>query len=236
MLKFNLSAEEWNGADEGIKALYQEKDGGYELQVEDLPKPADPPPPAPSDDFANLKSALQKERDKAKELEKQLKSLGKTPEEIKTLLDEYQKHKDADKSEAEKLRDAVARDEKDKADMEARIAEMEASVKAKEVETLRIKVASEKGLPLNLADRLRGETEEDIRADADAMSAFFVPTPPGEPTPPEPPKDKPIGAPGNPPAPKPTDTTVADQIAAGKKRAEEINEKNKQSTELFPRY
>ncbi|HHU10579.1 MAG TPA: DUF4355 domain-containing protein [Intrasporangiaceae bacterium] len=37
---------------------------------------------------------------------------------------------------------------------------------------LRQRIALEKGLPLNLVDRLRGDTEQDIAADADALMAL----------------------------------------------------------------
>jgi hypothetical protein len=86
-------------------------------------------------------------------------------------------------------------------------------------------------LKAELADRLRGTTEEELRADAKAISAFFAPqsTPP-EPQLPEPNPGVPIGNPGNPPAPKPGTNAVADQIAAGIARAKEINDKNKKAT------
>jgi hypothetical protein len=61
-LKFIVTAEEWNALAERVRELYSEKDGKYELQVDNLP--ASPTPP---EDTAALKSALTKEREKAKE-------------------------------------------------------------------------------------------------------------------------------------------------------------------------
>jgi chromosome segregation ATPase len=232
-MKFKITAEEWNGLDEGIRGLYKEQDGAYVLQVEGLPEL--PTPPAPADDTAGLKSALEKERTRAKELEKQLKSLGKTPEEITTILAEYQKQQDANKTEAEKLREAAARAEKEKADLATKIAELEASAKAKEIEALRIRIASEKGFQIELADRLRGETEEELRADADAMSAFFVPKTQETPNPT--PQPKPVASPATPVATKTTGpVAIKDQYEEGLKRAQEINEASKKKETLLPSY
>ena len=44
--------------------------------------------------------------------------------------------------------------------------------KAYELAALKVKAANEKGLPLELADRLKGETEEDILKDAEALAGF----------------------------------------------------------------
>lgn len=76
-LKLMLTKAEWEGLDEGIKGLYEEKDGGYALSVDGL------------EDTSGLKSALQKERAEREKLAKQIKAwsaTGKTPEEISELL------------------------------------------------------------------------------------------------------------------------------------------------------
>lgn len=54
---------------------------------------------------------------------------------------------------------------------EARLAELEAQLSVKDTETLRYKVAVEKGLPMNLAKRLVGGDEDELLADADALLA-----------------------------------------------------------------
>ncbi len=41
-------------------------------------------------------------------------------------------------------------------------------------ETMRLKVAAKKGLPAELIDRLKGETEEELEADADKLLEFVV--------------------------------------------------------------
>ena len=47
---------------------------------------------------------------------------------------------------------------------------LQAKVKGYETGELRHRIAREKGIPAEMADRLTGETEADIRKDADAMA------------------------------------------------------------------
>lgn len=47
---------------------------------------------------------------------------------------------------------------------------LQAKVKSYETGALRQRIAREKGIPAELADRITGETEADIRADADAVA------------------------------------------------------------------
>ncbi|HEM4473905.1 TPA: phage scaffold protein, partial [Streptococcus suis] len=54
-------------------------------------------------------------------------------------------------------------------------------VKNYESKDLRLRVAVAKGLPIELADRLAGDDEEAIKADAERLASFMKPT---EPTPP----------------------------------------------------
>ena len=49
----------------------------------------------------------------------------------------------------------------------------DAEAKEKERELLRVRVASKKGVPSDLVDRLRGETEEELEADADKLIEFI---------------------------------------------------------------
>lgn len=52
------------------------------------------------------------------------------------------------------------------------IADLTAKNKAYETASVKARICHEKGLPFELADRLSGETEEDIAADADKLSQF----------------------------------------------------------------
>lgn len=76
-LKFKIDKAEWDGLDEGIKKLYEEKDGSYRLMVDG------------TDDVSGLKSALASERKHASELEKTMRKwteTGKKPEEVMEML------------------------------------------------------------------------------------------------------------------------------------------------------
>lgn len=113
-LKLKLTADEHKGLDEGIKGLYEEKDGGYVLSIDGL------------EDTNGLKSALEKERKARSEYEKaarKYEGLGKSPDELAELVkaqEESEKNKLEQKGEWEKLkaqlleshkRELAARDE-----------------------------------------------------------------------------------------------------------------------------
>lgn len=53
------------------------------------------------------------------------------------------------------------------------IAERDATIKKYETASVKAKVAHETGLPYELSSRLSGETEEDIRKDAEALVKLF---------------------------------------------------------------
>jgi hypothetical protein len=87
-LKLKVTADEFEGLDEGIKGLYEERDGEYALPVEGI------------EDTGGLKSALEKERKAAREASKRLKDyegLGLSAEEI-AQLKEAQRQAEEDKA------------------------------------------------------------------------------------------------------------------------------------------
>lgn len=53
------------------------------------------------------------------------------------------------------------------------VAELQNQVKGYETSALKARIAREKNIPYELADRLSGETEADIRKDADNLSQFI---------------------------------------------------------------
>jgi len=59
--------------------------------------------------------------------------------------------------------------------LEQRLATLEKERADTAAENLRLKVASKKQLPDDLADRLRGSTAEELEADADRLLAFLKP-------------------------------------------------------------
>ena len=52
------------------------------------------------------------------------------------------------------------------------IADLEAKIKAHETASVKSRIAHEVGIPYELAHKLSGETEEDIRKDAEALKPF----------------------------------------------------------------
>lgn len=75
-------------------------------------------------------------------------------------------------SEAENLRKRAKEAEEKAAGSD----EKDSRIKALEAENLRIRVGAKHGLPEELIERLRGETEEEILADAEKLLAFVAPT------------------------------------------------------------
>lgn len=61
------------------------------------------------------------------------------------------------------------------------ITELQGKVKGYEVGAIKSKVARELGIPEGMAGRLSGETEEEIRKDAEGMAPFFSKTTPAAP-------------------------------------------------------
>ena len=53
------------------------------------------------------------------------------------------------------------------------IAGLQGQIKGYETESLKRKIAGEKGIPLEFASRLTGENEADIKADADRMTGLL---------------------------------------------------------------
>lgn len=66
--------------------------------------------------------------------------------------------------------------------------ELQATIKGHETKELRRRIAHEKGIPFEMADRLSGDTEADIRKDAEAMAKYVTKrhSAPGKDTDPDP--------------------------------------------------
>jgi hypothetical protein len=123
--------------------------------TEPTPTPEGTETPAPQGDPAEApelgdsgKKALDAERKRAATAEREAKAL-------KARLDQLEA---ANLSELEKAQKAAA-------EATARLAEYEKT-------TIRQRVALTKGVPADLVDRLRGDTEDEIAADADALMAL----------------------------------------------------------------
>ena len=57
---------------------------------------------------------------------------------------------------------------------DAEISTLQGKVKGYETDSVKTRIALETGLPLDLRTRLTGETEEEIRADANKLAKLFV--------------------------------------------------------------
>lgn len=55
----------------------------------------------------------------------------------------------------------------------ATIAQLQGEVNGYKISAMKARIAREKGLPAEMADRLSGENEKDIKADADAMAGIL---------------------------------------------------------------
>ena len=129
-----------------------------EAAVEDIAAQADKP-----DAVSN---AIKAEREAAK----------KAKAERDEALARIKEYEDAQKSEAEKREEALAETQKELEALRNQNHQLE-------VRQLRATVAAEKNLPPRLANRLTGETVEEIQADADALLEDLG-TLPGETPPP----------------------------------------------------
>ena len=55
---------------------------------------------------------------------------------------------------------------------EEKLAEKDNKIKEYELKDIKYRVATENGIPIELANRLKGETEEELKADAETFSSF----------------------------------------------------------------
>lgn len=68
------------------------------------------------------------------------------------------------------------------AEKDATIADLNGQLKSARTDLAKTRIALDKGLPLALASRLAGETEEELRQDADSLTALFGKPRAAEPT------------------------------------------------------
>ena len=116
----------------------------------------------------------------------ELRALGLTDEQIEKVLESHGKTIKADKEKLVDyddikadnitLKDTVATLEnslKDFEGFEGKLAEKDNLIKEYEIKNLKFRVANENGIPLELASKLTGETEEDLKKDAETLSSFI---------------------------------------------------------------
>jgi peptidoglycan hydrolase CwlO-like protein len=76
---------------------------------------------------------------------------------------------------AKKAADQIAELTGQISEKEKAIAELTAKTRAYEISSAKLKIAQEVGLPAELADRITGETEEEMRKDAEQLVRFTKP-------------------------------------------------------------
>ena len=92
----------------------------------------------------------------------------------KTVTDEVKKSYEGyiSPDEAKKLNDQITSLSTQLTEKDTSIADLTAKNKAYETASVKVRIAHEKGLPYELAERLSGESEEDIAADAEKLAQF----------------------------------------------------------------
>ena len=108
---------------------------------------------------------------------------------------------------------ALSEAQKKNEEHEASIAELQKKIQGYETDSVKTRIALEKGIPLELRDRLTGTTEEEIRADADTLVKFLS-------------KSEHKAPPLRDPEPVETDARKAASKAAYKKLFKDLNSEN----------
>jgi chromosome segregation ATPase len=110
------------------------------------------------------------------QIEKVLESHGKTIKAYKEKLVDYDEIKNAKEKLEKQVKDLngtlTATNEK-YADYDKNIEELNGKIKEYELKNLKYRIANESGIPLELASKLTGETEEDLKKDAETLSSFI---------------------------------------------------------------
>jgi hypothetical protein len=101
---------------------------------------------------------------------------------FKEVNDENKELKDRLTAIEQKQKEAEDKALKEKEDYKTLFEQKEAELKNRDKELLRLRVAQKKGLPADLANRLMGDTEQELEEDADKLLEFVKQdTPPGVP-------------------------------------------------------
>ena len=95
-------------------------------------------------------------------------------DQLKTRVSDLEKENGALKSAAETSKTSAA-------DYDKQIANLKKQVAGYETASLRTRIALQNGLPIDLADRLQGNDEESLKADAERLASFVKPAEPKAP-------------------------------------------------------
>lgn len=96
----------------------------------------------------------------------------KPAEDIEKSLEDLKNEKVALEKQVEELNGTLTSTTEKYADVDQTLVEKEKIITDYETKNLKYRIANQAGLPLDLAERLAGETEGEIKADAEKLSGF----------------------------------------------------------------
>ena len=108
-------------------------------------------------------------------IDKVMGEYGKSVQEFKTEKEEFEGLK-TEKSTLEnqllELQKSLESKEEEFSSYESNLSELQKEVDNYKLKDLKTSIANQAGIPLDLATRLSGETEEEIKADAESLAGF----------------------------------------------------------------
>src|SRR5690554_3989387 len=84
--------------------------------------------------------------------------------------EELKKTKESLEKKVDELNVTLTSTKEKYADYDKNIGELNGKIKDYEIKNLKYRIANENGIPLELASKLAGETEEDLKKDAETLS------------------------------------------------------------------
>ena len=93
---------------------------------------------------------------------------------IKDRLEEARNAVRQQFSDYETIKSDLAAAKTESANKDATITDLQNQLKGSRAELAKTRIALEKGLPIEMSGRLTGETEDDIRKDAEKLAALFA--------------------------------------------------------------
>lgn len=107
-------------------------------------------------------------------IDKVMAEHGKTIQEVKPKdYDEIKSAKEKLEKQVNDLNGTLTATNEKYANYDKNIDELNGKIKDYEIKNLKFRVANENGIPLELASKLTGETEEDLKKDAETLSSFI---------------------------------------------------------------
>ncbi len=108
-------------------------------------------------------------------IDKVMAEHGKTIQEVKPKdYDEIKSAKEKLEKQVKDLNGTLTATNEKYAGYDKNIEELNGKIKDYEIKNLKFRIANESGIPLELASKLTGETEEDLKKDAETLSSFIT--------------------------------------------------------------